>query len=70
MVQHGDMSSLSYTLESGYIGEIIFVWIFVILVICGIAYSTLQEDDDAPPAATKKKGNNKNGKKSSKKKHK
>lgn len=63
MVQHGDMSSLTYAVESGYIGEKIFIWIFVMLVICGIAYSTLQEDDEDLPADAKKKGNKKKSKK-------
>ncbi|MGN1417112.1 MAG: hypothetical protein ACI4XF_09725 [Oscillospiraceae bacterium] len=66
VVQHGDMSSLSYVMESGYLGSAFLLWMFVLLVISGIVYSSVDKEDDAQSSESAKKS----GKKKKKKKKK
>lgn len=66
IVQHGDITDLTYMMESGEVGSVILLWLFVILIIFVLIYTSAYEDEEETPPS-KKKDKTKNNKK--KKKH-
>lgn len=62
-VQHGELSDLSWQVESGYAGSSFLTWVFCLLIIFVINYPVNNDDD-----TEEKPEKNRNGKKKRRKK--